>query len=57
MAYYSVCPKCGGTLDPGEPCDCEEVKEIEQNKWNRLLMKERNTNQLVVNWDAEKEMV
>lgn len=57
MAYYSVCPKCGGTLDPGEPCDCEEEKEREQNKWNRLLMKERSTNQLVVNWDAEKEMV
>ncbi len=23
MAYYSICPECGATLDPGEPCDCD----------------------------------
>lgn len=23
MAYYRVCPECGCTLDPGEPCDCQ----------------------------------
>lgn len=57
MAYYNVCPKCGGTLDPGEPCDCEEVKEREQHTYERLLVKEKGTNQLIVNWGAEMEMV
>lgn len=57
MAYYNVCPKCGGTLDPGEHCDCEEVKEREPHKWERLLVKEKGTNQLMVNWGAEMEMV
>ena len=57
MAYYSICPDCGGTLDPGERCDCKEVKEKEQNKRERLLMKEKGTNQYVFNWGAEMEMV
>ena len=56
MAYYNICPKCGGTLDPGEPCDCEEVEAAEQSKRERLLMREKGTNQLVFNW-AEKELV
>lgn len=24
MAYYHICPDCGATLDPGEPCDCQK---------------------------------
>lgn len=28
MAYYSTCPLCGGSLDPGERCDCE----VERNR-------------------------
>ena len=24
MAYYNICQYCGGTLDPGEKCDCRE---------------------------------
>lgn len=30
MAYYNVCPHCGCNLDPGEKCDCESIKAIEQ---------------------------
>lgn len=22
--YYTECPECGATLDPGEKCDCRE---------------------------------
>lgn len=25
--YDYICSKCGGHLDPGEKCDCEEEKE------------------------------
>ena len=57
MPYYDICSKCGATLDPGEPCDCEEVKEKEQNKRERLLMKEKGTNQYAFNWDAVKEII
>lgn len=27
MAYYKVCPGCGGNLDPGEKCSCKERHE------------------------------
>lgn len=27
MAYYNVCPNCGGNLDPGEKCDCKNEKQ------------------------------
>lgn len=23
---YHVCPRCGNHLDPGEHCDCEDIK-------------------------------
>ena len=26
MSYYRVCPDCGGSLDPGEICDCSEQR-------------------------------
>lgn len=30
MSYYTTCPKCGASLDPGEKCTCanEKAKEI-----------------------------
>jgi len=29
MAYWHECPNCGGSLDPGETCDCQrEAKEV-----------------------------
>lgn len=24
MSYYRTCPRCGASLDPGEPCDCDK---------------------------------
>ncbi|MDE6517644.1 MAG: hypothetical protein K2L18_07335 [Acetatifactor sp.] len=57
MAFYNICSKCGATLDPGERCDCEEIRAKEQNKRERLLKKEKGTNQYVFNWDAVKEII
>ena len=32
MAYWHECPECGGSLDPGETCDCQrEAKEVKRN--------------------------
>ena len=28
MAYYNRCDTCGAHLDPGEHCDCKEVKQV-----------------------------
>ena len=36
MAYYNVCPDCGSNLDPGERCDCQNIRAKEQEK-NRLF--------------------
>ncbi len=30
--YFNTCPKCGSTLDPGERCDCEKVKNVRKEK-------------------------
>lgn len=27
MAYYRTCPLCGSNNDPGEACDCREMKK------------------------------
>jgi len=51
MAFYNTCSRCGATLDPGERCDCEAVREREQEQRDRLLMKEEGTNQYVFNWE------
>lgn len=32
MAYYSVCDRCGASLDPGETCDCEKERERERKE-------------------------
>ena len=34
MAYYKTCPKCGAALDPGEHCDCEEIKRAAYDEAN-----------------------
>ena len=27
MAYYRTCPSCGGNLDPGERCECQDKRK------------------------------
>lgn len=34
MAYYKTCPNCGAALDPGEHCDCEEIKRAAYDEAN-----------------------
>lgn len=29
MSYYTTCPKCGASLDPGEKCTCANEKAKE----------------------------
>ncbi len=36
MAFYETCPLCGANLDPGEPCDCQEEKELEGERLRRI---------------------
>ncbi|MDE7313549.1 MAG: hypothetical protein K2N87_18325 [Eubacterium sp.] len=54
MAFYSICPKCGAHLDPGESCDCEEMTEKEKKAVERMLVMEKGTNQLAFNWPSGK---
>ena len=28
MSYYSICPNCGASLDPGERCSCTGSKKL-----------------------------
>ena len=42
MAFYDTCPICGANLDPGEPCDCQEEKEQETEKFQNMLRVGRN---------------
>lgn len=32
MAMYRECPLCGANLDPGETCDCEELRELRRER-------------------------
>lgn len=45
MAYYDVCPKCGATLDPGEPCDCEDVKQEREEFFAKKIKANPKTGQ------------
>lgn len=39
MAYYRECDKCGGALDPGEKCDCEqEALKKEQERQKMIIV-------------------
>ena len=37
MAYYRTCPKCGCSLDPGEKCDCMEIRARQHDYLARHL--------------------
>lgn len=34
MSYYRICPDCGSSLDPGERCDCQDMKEAAPDATN-----------------------
>ena len=40
MAYYRICPHCGGALDPEESCDCREQSRMEAEKWQKRMIPE-----------------
>lgn len=42
MAYYRVCDRCGGTLDPGERCDCEKEEREREERMQKLVAVSRN---------------
>ena len=42
MAYYRVCDRCGGTLDPGERCDCEMEEREREERMQKLVAVSRN---------------
>ena len=35
MSYFHTCEECGANLDPGEHCDCKEVRQNENgiSRW------------------------
>lgn len=37
MSFYKKCPHCGANLDPGEPCDCQQEKEREERRREKLF--------------------
>lgn len=36
MSYYTTCPKCGASLDPGEKCDCGQAKATKRSLLERI---------------------
>ena len=40
--YYTICPRCGAYLDPGEPCDCkdEQAAKVRKRLANAMRMHE-----------------
>lgn len=58
MAYYNVCQRCGGHLDPGEKCDCEEERAREQEKkqdfFSQHLKEEPKAGQLAFAFDSRE---
>ena len=47
--YRYICPECGASLDPGEKCDCQEIRAMDEKKrqqnkkeMEKLLIEEKN---------------
>lgn len=55
MAFYNVCPKCNGNLDPGERCTCEEEKEMEKKRISSLF-KVSSSGQMVFDFTEGKKI-
>lgn len=41
MSYYTICPYCDARLDPGEKCDCEDVRAKYEMK-KALVVRQHN---------------
>lgn len=54
MAYYRVCPNCGGNLDPGEKCDCEREETKRRGYLSSHLIMEKGTKQLEFVFDSKE---
>ncbi len=54
MAYYNTCPLCGSNLDPGEPCDCGEKREKQNEFFNRHLNTEPVIGQMAFTFDGKE---
>lgn len=46
MAYFKVCPYCGGTLDPEEKCDCRDEKKKQEEFYDQHLKMNPRTGQM-----------
>lgn len=49
MVHYRECPFCGGSLDPGEKCDCQgksskDAKSQAKRKLARIIEREGDSN-------------
>lgn len=53
MAYYRTCPDCGGSLDPGEKCDCHAEKERRQEFFVRHFRMEPKSRQMAFVFDGK----
>ena len=49
MAYYNICRHCGGNLDPGEHCDCQERKESRE-RYPSVVIHEEKGGQLKIRY-------
>lgn len=52
MAYYNTCRICGSNLDPGERCDCEKEKAVEQDFFNKHFKMELGSRQFKFVFDC-----
>lgn len=54
MAYFDTCSYCGGTLDPGEKCDCRDEKKEQEEFFGRHLKMNPRTGQMAFCLDGKE---
>lgn len=54
MAYFKVCPGCGGHLDPGEKCSCQRQKGQEREALEKRIRADPATGQLFFRLDGKE---
>ena len=55
VAYYSICPDCGASLDPGEKCSCREEAEEKQDYFAKHLKMEPEAGQLAFVFEGRSD--